>query len=149
MNIENKQSSRLWVALPTAILAGVINVLLFFLFMVLYGHVINPGHEDSFYQETANRFGPYASIIGGIPVFFLTGVILRRFLGERALKVAITAWGIYLGVDLAIIIAVAAGQITAFLPHMVVSFASKLGAIYFGARVSEKEFRGENKNEYR
>lgn len=138
MNSEIKQSSKLWVALPAAIVAGVVNVFLFFLFMVLYGNVINPGHEENFYQEAASRFGPYASIIGGIPVFFLTGILLRRFLGTRALKVAITAWAIYLAVDLAIIIAVAAGQMTSFLPHMIVSFATKLAAIYLGARVSEK-----------
>ncbi len=41
-------------------------------------------------------------------------------------------------VDLAIIIAVAAGQMTAFIPHMAVSFATKLAAIYFGARTGTK-----------
>lgn len=133
----------MWVALPTAIVAGVVNVFLFFLFMVLYGQVIDPGHPDEYYQAAANRFGPYASIIGGIPVFFLTGSLLRRFLRERALRVAITAWVIYVIVDLAIIIAVAAGQMTSFLPLMVVSFATKLAAIYFGARVSEKGSKGE------
>lgn len=144
MNSENKQSSKLWVALPTAIVAGVVNVFLFFLFMVLYGQVIDPGHADSYYQEAANRFGPYASIIGGIPVFFVTGVLLRRFLGERALKVAVTAWAIYLAVDLAIIIAVAGGEALGFLPQMIVSFVSKLAAIYFGARVRADGKKGES-----
>lgn len=142
MSSENRQSSRLWIALPTAILAGVANVSLFFLFMVLYGYVIAPGHEDIYYQDAANRFGPYASIIGGIPVFFLAGVMLRRFLGERALKVAIVAWGIYVAIDFAILIAV--GQFTAFLPHIVVSFATKLGAIYLGARDTNKVLKGES-----
>lgn len=143
MSTEINQTSRLWVALPTAVLAGVLNVFLFFLFMVLYGHVINPGQEDSFYQEAASRFGPYASIIGGIPVFFLTGLVLRRFLGGRAVKVAITAWAIYLAVDVAIIVAVAAEQISPFLPLMVVSFATKLAAIYLGARTNNRESKGE------
>lgn len=145
MNQENKQSARLWVALPTAITAGVANLTLFFLFMVVYGRVINPGHEDSFYQEAASRFGPYASIIGGIPVFFLAGVVLRRFFRESAFKVAITAWAIYTAVDIAIVLAVAAGQISSFLPHMVVSFATKLFAICLGARTRYKEKQGEPK----
>lgn len=136
------RSSKLWVALPTAILAGVANVFLFFLFMVLYSYVIDPGHEESYYQTAANRFGPYASIIGGIPVFFIAGVVTRRFLGERALKVAIAAWSIYVAIDLAILFA--AGQFTAFLPHIVVSFATKLGAIYLGARVTNKGSKGES-----
>ena len=54
---------------------------LFFLFMVLYGHVINPGHEESFYQEAANRFGPYASILGGIPLMYLAGRWMRQRFG--------------------------------------------------------------------
>ncbi len=139
MNNENKQSSKLWVALPAAIIAGVANVTLFFLFMVLYGYVINPGHEDAFYQEAANRFGPYASIIGGMPVFFVTGLVLRRFLGTRALKVGIAAWCIYFALDMAIILAAAADEFVSLLPLIVVSFATKFAAIYFGARtVSEK-----------
>lgn len=139
---ERNERSRLWVALPAAILAMVMNVFLFFLFMVLYGQVLNPGHEETYYQEAASRFGPYASIIGGIPVFFLTGVVLRRFMGGRALKVAITTWAVYVVVDLAIIIAVAADKMIAFLPLMVVSFATKLAAIYLGARVSISEAKG-------
>lgn len=129
-----KEGSKLWVALPTAIVSGIVNISLFFLFMVLYGHVINPGHDDAFYQDAAGRFGPYASIIGGIPVFFIAGRLLRRFLGERAIKVAIAAWVIYVAVDFAIIVAVASDQIVAFLPLLATSFGTKLAAIYFGAR---------------
>ena len=139
MSDDKTQSSRLWVALPTAIIAGIANVTLFFLFMVLYGHVINPGHEDAFYQEAATRFGPYASIVGGIPVFFLTGVVLRRFLGTRALKVGIAAWCIYFVLDVAIILAAAADQFMSYLPLIVVSFATKFVAIYFGARTVSKK----------
>ncbi|HMT08453.1 MAG TPA: hypothetical protein PKA82_10650, partial [Pyrinomonadaceae bacterium] len=129
------KGSKLWVAFPTAIVAGIVNIFLFFLFMVLYGHVINPGHDDAFYQDAASRFGPYASIIGGIPVFFTAGWLLRRFLSERALKVAIATWVIYVAVDFAIIVAVAADQIVAFLPLLATSFGTKLAAIYFGARM--------------
>lgn len=139
MSNENKQNSRLWVALPTAILAGVANVFLFFLFMVLYSYVIDPGHEEKYYQEAANRFGPYASIVGGIPVMFSAGVVLRRFLGDRALKVGIAAWAIYFALDLAIVLAAAADQFVSFLPLIVVSFATKFAAIYLGSRSLTKE----------
>ena len=52
-------------------------------------------------------------------------------------------WVIYVIVDLAIIIAVAAGQMTSFLPHMAVSFTTKLAAIYLGARVRSQGTKGE------
>jgi hypothetical protein len=129
----NKESSRLWLALPTAIIVGICNVFAFFLFMVLYGHVIDPGHEEQFYQDAASRFGPYASIIAGIPIMYIAGRILRRYLGSRAIKIGIAAWCIYLAVDVAIVTAM--GQILNFLPHVVVSFATKFAAIYFGARI--------------
>jgi hypothetical protein len=137
MENKNNKSSRLWVALPTAILAGALNVFLFFLFMVLYGYVIDPGQQDSHYQEAASKFGPYASIIGGIPVMFLAGLTLRRFFGRRALRIGIAAWAIYLALDLAIIIAV--GQLITFLPHIFVSFSTKLMAIYLGSRTSAQK----------
>lgn len=128
----NKERSRLWLALPTAIIVGICNVFAFFLFMVLYGHVINPGHEEQFYQDAASRFGPYASIIAGMPIMYIAGRILRRHLGSRALKIGIAAWCIYLAVDVAIVTAL--GQILNFLPHILVSFATKLAAMYFGAK---------------
>ena len=97
------ESSKLWLALPVAIAVGVCNIFAFFLFMVLYGHVINPGQDDQFYQDAASRFGPFASIIAGIPIMYFAGRILRKLLGTRALKVGIAAWCIYLAVDIAIV----------------------------------------------
>lgn len=126
------ESSKLWLALPVAIAVGVCNIFAFFLFMVLYGHVISPGQDDQFYQDAASRFGPFASIIAGIPIMYFAGRILRKLLGTRALKVGIAAWCIYLAVDIAIVTAM--GQILNFLPHVVISFATKLAAIYLGAK---------------
>lgn len=120
-------------AVPAAFAAGVANVLLFFLFMVVYGHVIDPGHPESYYQEAAGRFGPYASIVGGIPIMYLVGVLFRRLLGGNAVKAGIAAWAIYIAVDIALLVAV--GKFTSFLPQISVSFATKLAAVYFGARL--------------
>lgn len=135
----NKDQSKfkLLLAFPTAILVGVLNVFLFFLFMVLYGYVINPGHDESFYQQAANSFGPVASIIGGIPLMYIAG----RWIGKRvgpglAVTAGLLVWLIYLSVDLAII--VASGVLLSVLPIVAVSFATKLGAVYLGARHSLK-----------
>lgn len=132
--MKGKPEDRKWFlyAVPAAFAAGVANVMLFFLFMVIYGHVIDPGHPDSYYQEAAGRFGPYASIVGGIPIMYLVGVLLRRLLGSNAVKAGIAAWAVYLTVDIALLIAV--GQFTSFLPQISVSFVTKLVAVYFGAK---------------
>lgn len=131
---------KLLLALPTAIVVGILNVFLFFLFMVLYGHVINPGHEDSFYQEAANRFGPISSIICGIPLMYLAG----RWIGKRVgpqltIKAALLVWLIYFIVDVAIV--AAGGFLTS--PYavtvVVISFTTKLIAVYLGGRSAQKD----------
>lgn len=141
--MKGKPEDRKWFlyAVPAAFAAGVANVMLFFLFMVVYGHVINPGHQESYYQEAAGRFGPYASIVGGIPIMYITGRILRGLLGNNAVKAGIAAWAVYLAVDLAILVAV--GQFTSFLPQIAVSFVTKLAAVCFGARPRKIQTDGE------
>lgn len=132
---DTVRKAKLLLALPVAIVTGILNVFLFFLFMVLYGRVINPGHEESFYQEAANRFGPVSSIIFGIPLMYLAG----RWIGIRvgpqlAIKAALLVWLIYFIVDVAIV--AAAGFFTGLFQVVLVavSFTTKLIAVYFGGR---------------
>ncbi|MBX3295562.1 MAG: hypothetical protein KF762_07605 [Acidobacteria bacterium] len=132
MSETEVRRGKLWMALPTAIAAGVTNVFVFFLFMVAYGNLIDPGHADIYYQEAANRFGPYLSIIAGMPIMFIAGVLLRRFYGNNGLKIGLLAWAIYLVLDVAIIAAV--GQLGNLSVLVAVSFTTKLLAIYLGAK---------------
>ncbi len=130
---------KLFLALPVAIVVGILNVFLFFLFMVLYGHVINPGHEDSFYQEAANRFGPISSIICGIPLMYLAGRWIGKRVGPQlAIKAALLVWLIYFIVDVAIV--AAAGFLIGLYPVAVVaiSFTTKLIAVYLGGRSAQR-----------
>lgn len=126
---------KLLLAFPTAIVVGVLNIFLFFLFMVLYGHVLDPGHEESYYQEAASRFGPVASVIAGIPLMYLAG----RWIGQKvgpglAIKAALLVWLIYTAVDIAIV--AASGVLLIVLHWVVLSFATKLAAVCLGARHS-------------
>lgn len=134
---ENVTFSKLWIAFPTAIVVGILNVFLFFLFMVLYGYVINPGHNDQFYQDAANRFGPIASIIGGIPLMYLAGRWIGKRVGPQlAINAALLVWLIYFAVDVAIV--AASGFLISLLPLVAISFATKLIAVYLGGRSSQK-----------
>lgn len=124
--------SRLWLALPTAIVVGVLNVFLFFIFMVLYGNVINPGQEESFYQQAAGRFGPIASIIGGIPLMFLAGRWIGKRVGPQlAYTAAILVWVIYFVVDVSIVLA--SGILSSVFHLVTLSFVTKLIAVLVGA----------------
>jgi hypothetical protein len=132
---ENGSLLRLWIALPAAIVVGILNVFLFFLFMVLYSYVINPGHDETFYQEAASRFGPYASIVGGIPLMFLAGRWIAKRLGPAmATAGAVAIWTIYFLVDVSIV--AASGFLLSLLPLVATSFLTKLIAIILGARTA-------------
>lgn len=131
-----ESNARLWIALPTAIVVGILNVFLFFLFMVLYGNVINPGHEEHFYQDAAGKFGPIASIIGGIPLMYLAGRWIGKRVGPKlAIKAALLVWLVYFIVDVAIV--AASGFLVSLLPMVATSFVTKLIAVYLGGRSSQ------------
>ena len=125
--------AKLWLAVPTAIVTGILNVFLFFLFMVLYGHVINPGHEESFYQEAAHQFGPLSSIVCGMPLMYFAGRWIARRVGpDLAVTGAVLVWLVYFVVDFAVV--AASGVLMSVLPLIVISFGTKLLAVYLGAR---------------
>ena len=73
------RKTKLLLAIPVAIVTGILNVACFFVFMVVYSYVIDPGHDQSYYSEAANRFGPISSIICGMPLMYLAG----RWIGKR------------------------------------------------------------------
>lgn len=133
---DRARKMRLLLALPTAIVTGILNVLCFFAFMVIYSYAIDPGHDQDYYSQAASRFGPYSSIICGMPLMYLAG----RWIGKRvgpslAITAGVLVWAIYFTLDL---VAVAAsGVLLSVLPLFAVSFATKFAAVYLGARGSK------------
>ena len=117
-----------------AVLVLVANVAASILYMVVYGHVIDPGHDPQYYNDHIQVAGPYCSIVAGIPLMFLAGWWVagwwRRALGVRA---AWIVWLAYTVIDLAILLA--AGMSIGVGLLFVVSFATKLAAVHFGARL--------------
>lgn len=121
-----------------ALLVMVANVLASILYMVIYGHVIDPGHEAQYYHDHIQIAGPYCSIVAGIPIMFFAGYWVagwwQRTLGVRG---AWFVWLIYSLLDLAILlIAGISGWIAAV---FVISFATKLAAINTGASMRLKQ----------
>lgn len=121
-----------------ALLVMVANVLASIIYMVIYGHVIDPGHEAQYYHDHIQIAGPYCSIVAGIPIMFLAGYWVagwwQRTLGVRG---AWFVWLIYGLLDLAILlVAGITGWIAAV---FVISFATKLAAINAGASMRLKQ----------
>lgn len=117
-----------------AILVLVANVAISVEYMAVYGHLINPGHDAQYYNDHIQVAGPYCSIVAGIPLMFLAGWWVagwwQRALGVRA---AWIVWLAYTVIDLAILLA--AGMSFGVGLLFVVSFATKLAAAHFGARL--------------
>jgi hypothetical protein len=125
---------RLTVLVGIALLVLVANVAISIVYMVVYGHVIDPGHERVYYQEHIKIAAPYCSIVAGVPLMFLAGWWVGGFWGGR-LKVqsGIIVWLAYAVIDLAIL---AASGMTARIGVLfAVSFLTKLAAVYFGTLV--------------
>lgn len=125
-----------------ALLAMVTNVAASFLYMVLYGYVIDPGHEPEYYQDHVQAAAPYCSIVAGIPILFLAGWWVagwwRRSWGVRG---AVGVWLAYALIDLAVL--VIAGFTAEVAVLFVVSFATKLAAAFWGASIRLRHSGGE------
>lgn len=127
-------AGRIVLLVGVAVLVLVANVAASILYMVVYSYVIDPGHDPQYYNDHIQVAGPYCSIVAGIPLMFLAGWWVtgwwRRSLGVRA---AWIVWLAYTMIDLAVLIAV--GMSISVGLFFVVSFATKLAAVHFGARL--------------
>ena len=115
-----------------AVLVLVANVAASVLYMVVYGHVIDPGHEPQYYNDHIQVAGPYCSIVAGIPLMFLAGWWVAGWWQRTpGVKAALFVWLAYTVIDLAVLLAVGVTVTVGVL--FIVSFATKLAAGYFGA----------------
>lgn len=115
-----------------SLLAMVSNVAFSVLYMVVYGYLIDPGHDNKYYQDHIQIAAPYCSVIAGIPIMFAAGCVVSGWWqGKFAVKPAVVVWIAYALIDLAILLA--AGITFRVGVLFVISFATKLVAIYLGA----------------
>ncbi len=130
--------ARVAVLVGIALSVMAVNVIVSILYMVLYGHVIDPGHEQAYYQEHIKLAAPYCSIIAGIPLMFLAG----RWAGGRwdarlGVSSALIVWSAYAMVDLTFMVASGLTFRTAVL--VAVSLLTKLAAVYIGALAAGRQ----------
>jgi hypothetical protein len=133
-SIVNLLFGRLAWLVGVAILVLAANVALSFAYMVVYGHLIDPGHDEQYYRDHINVAAPYCSIVAGMPLMFLAGWwVAGWWQAHFAVKAALAVWLAYALIDLAAL--VAAGLTTRIAVLFAVSFLTKLAAVYLGARV--------------
>jgi hypothetical protein len=118
----------------------VLNVAVSVLYMVVYGHLIDPGHEEQYYHDHIQVAAPYCSIVAGIPLMFLAGWWVGRWWEpEFAVKAGLAVGAAYALIDLSVLLA--AGLTGRIAVMFVVSFLTKFAAVYLGAVVAGRHAR--------
>lgn len=56
-------------AFGVSLLLLVSNVLIAFGVMAVYGHLIDPGHDQAYYEAAALRIAPWSSVVAGAALF--------------------------------------------------------------------------------
>ena len=102
----------------------VVNIAVSILYMVVYSHVIDPGHDKAYYEAHVKIAAPYCSIVAGIPLMFLGGWWV-------GLRPAMVVWVVYAVVDIAVL--VASGLTVRLGAFVAVSLLTKLASAYLGA----------------
>jgi hypothetical protein len=123
-----------------AVLVLVVNVAISILYMVVYGHLIDPGHDDQYYHDHIQVAAPYCSIVAGIPLMFLAGWWVSGWWErEVAVQAALVVWLAYVLIDIAVLLASVPTMKVEVLFTMkatilfTISFATKLVSVYLGA----------------
>ena len=133
-------TKRLVWMIGAAVLILVVNVGLSVVYMVFYSYLINPGHDERFYQEHVKIAAPYCSIFFGIPLFYF----VCRWIGGKwekdfALKSAVGVWLVYALIDAAVL--VSSGLTLGMAGLMAVSLITKLISAYFGGLSAGRRFK--------
>jgi hypothetical protein len=115
-----------------ALLVMVANILVSVLYMVVYGYLIDPGHEKEYYDAHVQVAAPYSSIVAGIPLMFLAGYWISGWWeGKFAVESALVVWFAYFLIDFVVLMA--AGVTSRMAVLVAVSVLTKLAAVYAGA----------------
>lgn len=129
-----------WI-IGAAILVLVVNVAISFLWVAFYSYLINPRHDEAFYQEYAKVAAPYSSVIAGMPLMFLMGWWAGSWWEpEFAVKAAVFVWVAYAVIDLLVV--VGAGMTSGMPARMIVlvaiSLITKFAGAYFGGLLASR-----------
>ena len=104
-------------------------------YMVVYGHLINPGHDKAYYDAHVQVAGPYIGIIAGIPLMFFAALWVGGFWSASlAVPSALIMWLTYAVIDVGV--AVAWGLSARVIAVVAVSMLTKLAAAYAGGLVA-------------
>ena len=132
-------SARVALLVGVAVLVLVANVAASIGYMVVYGHVIDPGHEAKYYEDHIQVAAPYCSIVAGMPLMFAAGWWVTGWWGRQlGTRPACVVWIAYAAIDLTFVAAAVLMTEEMSLGDgmlVAISQATKLAAVLLGARI--------------
>jgi hypothetical protein len=130
------QKNRWWLAVPFALGVMIVNVLIHVVYMVIYSYLIDPGHDEAYYEAHALVSAPYSSIVAGTVLMFFAGRwVGSKFPPENSVKAALAVWLVYFVMDIAIV--TAAGVFVSMGVVIAISLGTKLAGAWLGGRSAQ------------
>ncbi len=125
-------SIRWGLAAVATLLAEITLIALSIICVAVYSYAIHTGETPEFYRAFAKVSGPWVSLIAGGPVFFLIARWIRRRAPSAALGTAMTMAGLYLAIEIAILL-LWPGDAGGILPFAIGGFVLKVAGAWLGA----------------
>lgn len=129
----NVKDIRWGAALGGMLLAEVAQIAAAFAWVALYSYLIHPGETPAYYQGYAQVSGPWVALVAGTPIFFWVSRWIGRKVPARAWPTAMALFGLFVVVDLALILSAGAPS-PRVLGFVAASYLLKLAACHLGGR---------------
>ncbi len=94
--------------------------------VAIYAYLVDPGHEEIYYQQHAKVSAPWISIVFGFPLFFLVVRLLRKKLGSKLKAFVILYPLCYQVIDVLIVAASGGVDWASFVWLMLLAFTAKV-----------------------
>ena len=120
-------------AVVATLLAEITLIALSIICVAVYSYAIHTGETPEFYSAFAKVSGPWVSLIAGGPVFFLIARWLRRRAPAAALGTTMAMCGLYLAIEVAVLLLWPGDAALATLPFVIGGFVLKVTGAWLGA----------------
>lgn len=135
-NASHRSKSFWFLPLPGAVLVLVLNLAAHVLYVILYSHVINPGHELVYYEQHAIVSAPYVTSIVGFPSMILVcWQIAKRTPKKYRHVTALSVPVIYLVIDTMIVVLM--DQLSMFGLLFAISYAPYIVGAFIGLKLAQ------------
>lgn len=115
-----------------ALLTMVVLILLSFLEVAIYSYLINPGHDEAFYEAHAFESAPWISAIFGFVIFFLVARYWKRKGYSNLPRLIILFPVVYVLLDIVVITTAGAGQWSSFIWIFLIANGAKFLGSFAG-----------------